>query len=119
MAFELDPNYKDVPTRIADFKTKHPEGNLEPLDKHRPYWFEKLPVTIERDDGTVVEVTRTFIVYVAAAYRSPRDEHPGIGIAWELFPGKTPYTLNSELQNAETSAWGARSSPLSRASRRP
>jgi hypothetical protein len=27
-------------------------------------------------------------------------------MAWEVFPGRTPYTRGSELQNAETSAWG-------------
>jgi hypothetical protein len=27
-------------------------------------------------------------------------------MAWEIFPGRTPYTRGSELQNAETSAWG-------------
>jgi hypothetical protein len=47
-----------------------------------------------------------FIVYAAAAYRTPDDPRPGIGIAWEPFPGRTPYTAASELMNAETSAWG-------------
>ena len=49
---------------------------------------------------------KTFIVVVAAAYRTPDDVRPGIGMAYELCPGKTPYTKDSELQNAETSAWG-------------
>src|SRR5205823_6134471 len=30
----------------------------------------------------------------------------GKGIAWEPFPGPTPFTKDSELMNAETSAWG-------------
>lgn len=93
MGFELDPSYKDVPTRIADFKEKHPEGSLRPVNPKEPYRIEAI-------DGLF------FIVYMAAAYRSPDDKRPGIGIAWEPFPGKTPYTKNSELQNAETSAWG-------------
>lgn len=93
MAFDLDPNYKDVPSRIADFKEKHPEGSLRPLNPERPY--------------DIVEVAgQTFIVYCAAAYRTPDDPAPGVGTAWELVPGKTPYTKLSELQNAETSAWG-------------
>jgi hypothetical protein len=29
-----------------------------------------------------------------------------VGLAWEPVPGKTSYTRDSELQNAETSAWG-------------
>lgn len=93
MAFDLDPNYKDVPARIADFKEKHPEGSLRPLNPERPY-----------DIVTVAD--QTFIVYCAAAFRTPTDTAPGVGTAWELVPGKTPYTKLSELQNAETSAWG-------------
>lgn len=93
MAFDLDPSYKQVPERIADFKAKHPEGCLRPADPANPYRIE----TIEG---------QTFIVYVAAAYRSPDDPMPGIGVAYEQFPGKTPYTKMSELMNAETSAWG-------------
>ena len=49
---------------------------------------------------------QTFVVYHAAAYRDDTDRRPGHGIAWEPFPGTTPYTKNSELMNAETSAWG-------------
>jgi hypothetical protein len=93
MAFDLDPNYKQVPERIKDFKEKHPEGRLRPMDTARPYWLE------------VIE-GQAFIVYAAAAYRDADDQLPGIGLAWECFPGKTPYTKGSELQNAETSAWG-------------
>lgn len=93
MAFDLDPTYKQVPERIADFKALYPTGCLRPADPARPYWFEALG-------------EKTFIVYAAAAYRTADDPMPGIGLAWELYPGKTPYTKESELQNAETSAWG-------------
>ena len=93
MAFDLDPDYKQVPERIADFREKHPEGSLRPLNPERPYEI----VSVEG---------QTFIVYCAAAYRHPLDPAPGVGTAWELVPGKTPYTKLSELQNAETSAWG-------------
>lgn len=93
MAFDLPSDYKQVPERIADFKAKHPEGSLRPLNPDRPF--------------EIVDVAgQTFIVYVAAAYRTPDDPAPGVGSAWELVPGKTPYTKLSELQNAETSAWG-------------
>lgn len=93
MAFDLDPSYKQVPERIADFKAKHPEGSLRAADPRNPYRLE------------VIE-GRTFIVYVAEAWRTPDDPAPGVGVAWEPVPGKTPYTRDSELQNAETSAWG-------------
>lgn len=82
-------DYIDVAERIAAFTERYPEGTLQTLD-----W----------------QVTRIgeqqFIVYRAAAYRNPDDVRPGHGIAWEPFPGTTPYTRNSELMNAETAAWG-------------
>jgi hypothetical protein len=92
MSFEM-ADYKEVPQRIADLKAKHPDAVLRPVDPARPFWFEEV-------GGKV------FLVYAAACYRSPDDALPGIGCAWEPFPGKTPYTRDSELQNAETSAWG-------------
>jgi len=93
VAFDLDPTYRQVPERIADLKAKHPEATLQPLDPAKPYTIETVG-------------SQVFIVYAAACYRTPDDPRPGIGIAWEQFPGKTPYTRNSELMNAETSAWG-------------
>ena len=90
--FNLD-DYKDVPSRLAEFKAKHPDGSLQPADLSKPF-------------EVVIVGERTFIAYIAAAYRGPDDPRPGIGVAWETFPGKTTYTRDSELQNAETSAWG-------------
>ncbi|SET52303.1 hypothetical protein [Nonomuraea wenchangensis] len=88
-----DSGYNEVATRIVEARKKHPEGILRPLDPSKPYTIE-----------TIGE--KTFIVYCAAFYRTPDDPMPGIGVAWEPFPGTTPYTRNSELMNAETSAWG-------------
>jgi hypothetical protein len=85
--------YVDVPTRMAEFRRKHPEGSLQPADLSEPYKIERIN-------------DQTYIVVVAAAYRGPDDTKPGIGMAYEPFPGRTPYTRGSELQNAETSAWG-------------
>lgn len=92
MAIELG-DYIDVAARIVDFREKYPEGSLQPADLAVPYRVEAIG-------------DQTYIVVVAAAYRSPEDQRPGIGMAYEQFPGRTPYTRNSELQNAETSAWG-------------
>jgi hypothetical protein len=104
MAFDskgLD-DYIDVAQRIAEFRVKHPEGSLQPLNPEQP--FEIREVGGIGKDGK--EVRGTFIIYVAAAYRSPDDPRPGVGCAYEVFPGRTPYTAGSELQNAETAAWG-------------
>lgn len=85
MSFDLS-DYNDVPSRIAEFREKHPEGSLA---------------------SEVVETGFAgFVAVKGYAYRTPDDPRPGIGMAWEPVPGKTPYTKDSELQNAETSAWG-------------
>lgn len=93
MGYQKNDDYIEVPERIAEFRTKYPEGSLQPWDKAKPYEVVDL--------GGVVH-----IIVVAAAYRSPDDPLPGVGMAQEVFPGKTPYTKGSELMNAETSAWG-------------
>lgn len=85
--FSLD-DYVDVAERIVLFKEAHPEGSLT----------SKWQI-LELGD-------RTFVVCEAHAFRSPDDTKPGHGIAWEPFPGATPYTRESELMNAQTSAWG-------------
>jgi hypothetical protein len=87
-------NYTPVNDRILKFKELFPDGSLAPLDPARPFWIEDVPGVGPR------------LIYVAAAYRSPDDPRPGIGMAWEPLPGVTPYTKGSELMVAETSAWG-------------
>ncbi|MGI5223010.1 hypothetical protein [Nocardia sp. CA-290969] len=87
-------DYVEVAQRIAEVREKlHPQGSFQPADPARPYAIEVI-------DG------QTYLIVVAAFYRTPEDTMPGIGMAWEQVPGKTPYTRGSELQNAETSAWG-------------
>jgi hypothetical protein len=87
MSFDLG-DYIDVATRLTQFRERHPEGTLQ-------------------GEWQMLEAGgQTFVVYRAEAYRSPDDPRPGVGTAWETVPGKTPYTKGSELQNAETSAWG-------------
>jgi hypothetical protein len=87
-------DYIPVNERVAQFIAKYPEGSLQPADPAKPY-------TVIEGKGE-----SSWIVYAAAAYRHPDDPRPGIGIAWEPVPGKTPYTRGSELMVAETSAWG-------------
>jgi hypothetical protein len=91
-SFQMD-DYNTVTERIADFKAKHPSGSFQPADLSVPF--------------TIVTIgDQAYVVYAAAAYRSPDDPRPGVGLAWEPVPGKTSFTKDSELQNAETSAWG-------------
>jgi hypothetical protein len=95
-------DYVDVAQRIADFREQWPEGSLRPWNPAEPFRF--MQAQGFNKDGSVEQ--QSFIVVVAAAYRHGLDDNPGIGMAWEVFPGRTPYTRGSELQNAETSAWG-------------
>ncbi len=89
MTFKLADDYVDVAARIAAFREKHPDGSLQ---------------QVSLDFREVAGAW--WVVYTAAAYRSPDDDRPGHGTAWEPVPGRTPYTKDSELQNAETAAWG-------------
>lgn len=87
MAFNSD--YIDVAERMRQFAAKYPTGSVQ-------------TVSIEfKEIGN-----QTIILYTAAAYRTPDDERPGIAMASEPFPGKTNFTRDSEVMNAETSAWG-------------
>jgi hypothetical protein len=87
MAFAKD--YKDVATRLSEIRAIYPELSLQQVRCEL--------VDIGGQLGWL---------YVAAAYRSPEDTRPGIGTAFEAVPGKTPYTKDSEVMVAETSAWG-------------
>ena len=93
MAKNFAEDYVDVATRIHEFREKHPEGTLQPACPEEPI-------------RVVTVGDKTFLQYTAAAYRSPDDPRPGIGIAWEPIPGQTPFTKDSEAMVCETSAWG-------------
>lgn len=82
-------DYKDVAERIDELAAKYPSSSLQ---------SELEP--IYKDGELVGWLCKAF------AYRTPDDERPGIGHAFEPVPGKTPYTRDSEAMNAETSAWG-------------
>lgn len=101
MAYEAPKDYVDVAARITEFRTKHPNGYLAPLNPAEPFRIVRIAQS-RADDSP----DRVFITVVAGAFREPGDTSPGVGMAWEQFPGTTPYTRNSELMNAETSAWG-------------
>lgn len=86
--FALD-DYVDVAARIGEFRGKYPDGSLQ-----------QLSLDFREVNGG------WWVIYTAAAYRTADDARPGHGTAWEPIPGRTPYTKDSEVQNAETAAWG-------------
>lgn len=87
MAYDLK-DYVEVSERIVKFREKYPDGSLQAEILRYP------------------EPDFPWVVVKAYAYRTPDDHRPGTGLAWEPFPGRTPYTKESELMVAETSAWG-------------
>lgn len=83
-------DYIDVAARIVEFREKFPDGSL-----------------VQKDLQFLSDFAgKDWVVFTAAAYRSPDDQQPGIGTAWEPVPGPTSFTRDSEVQNAETAAWG-------------
>lgn len=82
-------NYNTVAERIAEAKALFPEGRFVSE-------LLRLPDSL----------ADKFVAVRATFYRTPDDPVPADGMAWEPVPGKTPYTRDSELMNAETSAWG-------------
>jgi len=86
-------DYIPVNERIAQFIAQYPHGSLRPLWPDEPY-------------RVLGEGETKWLVYAACAFRTPDDQAPGVGLAWEPVPGRTPYTRGSELMVAETSAWG-------------
>jgi hypothetical protein len=94
MAFNFDDSgYVDVAERIRQLREKHPEAVLRPANPLEPF--------------KIMEIGgREFIVYTAACYRSPDDPMPAIAVAAEPAIGRTNFTKDSEVMNAETSAWG-------------
>lgn len=92
MAVDLN-GYVDVAERIRQLREKHPEAVLRPWNPDEPFKI--------MDIGN-----RPFIVYTAACYRTPDDPMPAVAVAAEPAVGKTNFTRDSEVMNAETSAWG-------------
>lgn len=91
--------YVEVKDRIAAFHEKYPDGSLQSS-------WEIVRVDEAAVPNAESHRVTVLLIATAKAYRTPDDERPGIGTASEPFPGKTPYTKDSELMNAETSAWG-------------
>jgi hypothetical protein len=97
-------NYNTVPERMTQFFETYPEGCLRQVS----YELITIPVYLKhKETGEPYRAgERIFLAFTAAAYRTPEDPMPGLGTAWEPVPGTTPYTKDSEMMNAETSAWG-------------
>ena len=88
MSYNMD-GYIQVADRIKLFYARYPEGSLQ----------MGTPTFVDIGD-------KKWAMGRAYAYRTPTDERPGVGTAWEIVPGTTNFTRGSEIQNLETSCWG-------------
>jgi hypothetical protein len=88
VSFNLD-NYVDVPTRLRMALEKYPDLRVQ----------ESQPTFREVNDKLYIEIRCT-------VWRDKDDQLPCIAYCWEPFPGRTPYTKDSEQMNASTSALG-------------
>ena len=89
MAFDLQ-NYVDVPTRLAEALKRWPNLRIQ----------ETVNETVTMPDGSC------FIRCTVTVWRDETDILPAIATAAEPYPGKTPYTKNSEFMVGMTSALG-------------
>ena len=89
MGFSLD-NYVDVATRLQLGFAKYPDLRIQ----------ETAREVIEMPDKSC------FIRCTVTVWRNPDDPIPVIASACELYPGRTPYTKNSESEVGFTSALG-------------
>lgn len=89
MAFNID-NYVDVPTRLKEALLKHPNLRIQ----------ETAAEVVTMPDGS------TFYRCTVTVWRDETDPIPAIATAAEPYPGKTPYTKNSEFMVGMTSALG-------------
>jgi hypothetical protein len=82
-------DYVDVPTRFKLALEKWPELRV-----------------VEEPAKVIAVGDKTFIAVTMTVYRDPLDPLPCVATCWEIFPGRTPFTANSEAMNCSTSALG-------------
>jgi hypothetical protein len=100
MSYDL-ADYVDVAERIRQLFEKYPEASIQTS-------FE----------GIQDVAGQTYLIVKATVYRNPEDTKPGIDYAWELVPGRTPFSKGSELMVGSTSATGRAISMLGIATKR-
>lgn len=88
MSFDLS-DYVDVRHRLEQALQKHPQLTV----------VETRPALIHIGE-------RTYIECAVTVYRTPDDPQPVHAYCWEVWPGRTPYTKDSEQPNGATSALG-------------
>jgi hypothetical protein len=88
MAFDMS-DYVDVRHRLELALLQYPDLRV-----------------IETEPQLVTMGERVYIQCAVTVYRSHDDPTPGRAYCWEVWPGRTPYTKDSEQMNGATSALG-------------
>jgi hypothetical protein len=88
MAFDLS-DYVDVRHRLELALLKFPDLRV-----------------VENEPQLIPIGERVYIQCEVAVYRDHDDVRPMRAYCWEVFPGRTPYTKDSEQMNGATSALG-------------
>lgn len=78
-------NYVSVEERITAFHSAHPEGAIQ---------------------TEITHLTDALVVVKATVFKTPDHPRPTTAHSQINIPGKTPFTRDSEIENAETSAVG-------------
>jgi hypothetical protein len=94
-------DYVDVAERIRQLFDKYPDASIR-----------------TNFEGMQEIAGQSYLIVKATVYRTPEDTKPGIDYAWELVPGRTPFTKGSELMVGSTSATGRAISMLGIATKR-
>lgn len=94
-------DYVDVAERIKQLFDKYPDASIQ-----------------TNFEGIQDIAGQSYLIVKATVYRTPEDPRPGIDYAWELVPGRTPYSKGSELMVGSTSATGRAISMLGIATKR-
>jgi hypothetical protein len=94
-------DYVDVAERIRQLFDKYPDASIQ-----------------TNFEGMQEIAGQSYLIVKATVYRTPEDTKPGIDYAWELVPGRTPFTKGSELMVGSTSATGRAISMLGIATKR-
>lgn len=61
---------------------------------------------VENEPQLITIGERVYIQCAVTVYRTHDDPTPGRAYCWEVWPGRTPYTKDSEQMNGATSALG-------------
>jgi len=88
MPYELN-GYMDVATRLDLAFQKYPDLRIQETRRE--------VITVHDTTYVAVQVT---------VWRTPDDPLPAIAESWEVTPGRSNFTRNSEYENASTSAVG-------------